>query len=149
MLWNRFCSNWPLVLPQMWITRASCKSGKYERLRFILHCCLSLLAGRYIITHNTYYYFFLSFKRCELCPNKDGGLKRTDTNSWAHVVCALYIPEVSSNKTIYVRLLTLLIWTLSPTAILWIIFNYNIRFDLATFLLWNQLYLVLFHKNAI
>lgn len=33
-------------------------------------------------------------QRCELCPSRDGALKRTDTNSWAHVVCALYIPEV-------------------------------------------------------
>ncbi|XP_054168474.1 protein AF-10-like isoform X2 [Oppia nitens] len=32
--------------------------------------------------------------RCELCPSKDGALKRTDSQSWAHVVCALYIPEV-------------------------------------------------------
>ncbi len=32
--------------------------------------------------------------RCELCPSKEGALKRTDSNSWAHVVCALYIPEV-------------------------------------------------------
>eukprot|EP00095_Tigriopus_kingsejongensis_P008497 snap_masked-scaffold18_size714446-processed-gene-6.21 protein:Tk08497 transcript:snap_masked-scaffold18_size714446-processed-gene-6.21-mRNA-1 annotation:"mixed-lineage leukemia" len=32
--------------------------------------------------------------RCELCPSREGALKRTDTNSWAHVVCALYIPEV-------------------------------------------------------
>lgn len=32
--------------------------------------------------------------KCELCPNKDGALKRTDTGGWAHVVCALYIPEV-------------------------------------------------------
>ncbi|XP_073976582.1 uncharacterized protein isoform X3 [Rhodnius prolixus] len=32
--------------------------------------------------------------RCELCPNKDGALKPTDNNAWAHVVCALYIPEV-------------------------------------------------------
>ena len=32
--------------------------------------------------------------RCELCPSKDGALKRTDNNGWAHVVCALYIPEV-------------------------------------------------------
>lgn len=32
--------------------------------------------------------------RCELCPSRDGALKRTDTQSWAHVVCALYIPEV-------------------------------------------------------
>lgn len=32
--------------------------------------------------------------RCELCPSKDGALKRTDNQGWAHVVCALYIPEV-------------------------------------------------------
>jgi len=32
--------------------------------------------------------------KCELCPEKNGALKRTDNNSWAHVVCALYIPEV-------------------------------------------------------
>ncbi|XP_041986386.1 protein AF-10 isoform X2 [Aricia agestis] len=32
--------------------------------------------------------------RCELCPFKSGALKRTDTGGWAHVVCALYIPEV-------------------------------------------------------
>ncbi|RWS26861.1 protein AF-10-like protein [Leptotrombidium deliense] len=32
--------------------------------------------------------------RCELCPSKDGALKRTDTGGWAHVVCSLYIPEV-------------------------------------------------------
>ncbi|XP_071450882.1 protein AF-10-like isoform X3 [Hetaerina americana] len=33
-------------------------------------------------------------QRCELCPSKDGALKRTDNSGWAHVVCALYIPEV-------------------------------------------------------
>ncbi|KAL5274147.1 MLLT6.2 family protein [Megaselia abdita] len=34
--------------------------------------------------------------RCELCPTKDGALKKTDSSGqgWAHVVCALYIPEV-------------------------------------------------------
>lgn len=32
--------------------------------------------------------------RCELCPNKDGAFKRTNTNSFTHVICALYIPEV-------------------------------------------------------
>ncbi|KAJ2954505.1 hypothetical protein O0L34_g2784 [Tuta absoluta] len=32
--------------------------------------------------------------KCELCPSKSGALKRTDTGGWAHVVCALYIPEV-------------------------------------------------------
>lgn len=32
--------------------------------------------------------------RCELCPSRDGALKKTDNHGWAHVVCALYIPEV-------------------------------------------------------
>ncbi|XP_052247304.1 zinc finger protein zfp-1-like isoform X1 [Dreissena polymorpha] len=31
--------------------------------------------------------------RCELCPLKDGALKRTDNGGWCHVVCALFIPE--------------------------------------------------------
>lgn len=33
-------------------------------------------------------------QKCELCPSKHGALKRTDNSGWAHVVCALYIPEV-------------------------------------------------------
>ena len=39
--------------------------------------------------------------KCELCPSKDGALKRTDNSGWAHIVCALYIPEVKfgSNTT--------------------------------------------------
>eukprot|EP00117_Sycon_ciliatum_P036024 scpid85071/ scgid27183/ Protein AF-10 len=32
---------------------------------------------------------------CELCPSKEGAFKPTESNKWAHVVCALYIPEVS------------------------------------------------------
>ncbi|XP_074025326.1 coiled coil domain containing protein Alhambra isoform X3 [Leptinotarsa decemlineata] len=32
--------------------------------------------------------------KCELCPSRYGALKRTDNSGWAHVVCALYIPEV-------------------------------------------------------
>lgn len=35
-----------------------------------------------------------NFQKCELCPSKYGALKRTDNSGWAHVVCALYIPEV-------------------------------------------------------
>lgn len=32
-------------------------------------------------------------QKCELCPQKDGALKRTDMGGWCHVVCALFIPE--------------------------------------------------------
>ena len=34
-------------------------------------------------------------KLCQLCPEKEGAIKRTDSGKWAHVVCALYIPEIS------------------------------------------------------
>ena len=52
-------------------------------------------------------------QKCDLCPKKDGAFKRTDSGGkhqhiflitcyhiiycigWAHVVCALYIPEAS------------------------------------------------------
>jgi hypothetical protein len=33
--------------------------------------------------------------KCELCPLREGAVKRTDSGKWAHVVCALYIPEIT------------------------------------------------------
>ena len=33
--------------------------------------------------------------QCELCPNVGGIYKQTDTGSWIHLVCGLYIPHVS------------------------------------------------------
>lgn len=38
---------------------------------------------------------------CQLCAATDGAVKRTDGNKWAHVVCALFIPEISfgSNRS--------------------------------------------------
>ena len=60
------------------------------------HTGTRTLTHIHTLTHTcTLLYVCTSSQRCELCPQKEGALKRTDSGGWAHVVCALYIPEAT------------------------------------------------------
>lgn len=40
---------------------------------------------------------------CIFCPNKSGAFKQTDTQHWAHVLCALWIPEAWFSNHVYME----------------------------------------------
>ncbi|KAK9460087.1 PHD-zinc-finger like domain-containing protein [Lipomyces oligophaga] len=40
---------------------------------------------------------------CIFCPNKGGAFKQTDHGQWAHLLCALWIPETTIGNTVYME----------------------------------------------
>jgi hypothetical protein len=41
--------------------------------------------------------------QCILCPNEGGAFKQTNTNKWAHLTCAMWIPECQIQNTVYME----------------------------------------------
>ncbi|KAI9144302.1 hypothetical protein BKA69DRAFT_1056796 [Paraphysoderma sedebokerense] len=40
---------------------------------------------------------------CIFCPNEGGAFKQTTTNQWAHLLCAMWIPETSIANPVYME----------------------------------------------
>ncbi|PVU94735.1 hypothetical protein BB561_002305 [Smittium simulii] len=40
---------------------------------------------------------------CIFCPHRGGAFKKTTCNQWAHLMCALWIPEVGISNTVYME----------------------------------------------
>ena len=46
--------------------------------------------------------FFLT-QTCIFCPNVDGAFKQTNTLRWSHLLCAIWIPEVSLGNATFME----------------------------------------------
>lgn len=40
---------------------------------------------------------------CVFCPNEGGAFKQTSTGLWAHLLCAMFIPEVTVGNTMFME----------------------------------------------
>lgn len=43
---------------------------------------------------------------CLFCPNRSGVFKKTDTGEWVHLICSIWLPEVSIPNNIFVEPVT-------------------------------------------
>lgn len=44
-----------------------------------------------------------SAKTCIFCPNVDGAFKQTNASRWAHLLCAIWVPEVTLGNTTFME----------------------------------------------
>ena len=43
------------------------------------------------------------FQSCVLCPNSYGAFKQTTTAQWAHLLCAIWVPDTGVSNTVYME----------------------------------------------
>lgn len=44
-----------------------------------------------------------SLQSCVLCPNSYGAFKQTTTAQWAHLLCAIWVPDTGVSNTVYME----------------------------------------------
>lgn len=46
---------------------------------------------------------WLASQNCVLCPNSYGAFKQTTENQWAHLICAIHVPETGVSNAMYME----------------------------------------------
>ena len=49
------------------------------------------------------FYSYIARQSCLLCPAEGGAFKQTTNGLWAHLICAIWVPETGVSNTIYME----------------------------------------------
>ncbi|KAJ9124318.1 hypothetical protein QFC22_001118 [Naganishia vaughanmartiniae] len=82
---------------------AVCDDGEGENSNAIVtgEPCGKLSAGAQVRASSLS--LTLTTKDCIFCPNEGGAYKQTNKGAWAHLLCAIWIPEVGVSNSVYME----------------------------------------------
>lgn len=58
---------------------------------------------RYVMSLLLSYIADVTSQTCIFCPNTDGAFKLTTESRWSHLICAIWIPEVSLGNSTFME----------------------------------------------